>query len=94
MNADFLRARFDAPEELGVGIEEELFLLDADTLDLTPHAREVLEATDERPALQARDARGAAGDRHAAVPGRGVRDRLARGRPARPRRAPPNRTAG
>ena len=45
MNADALRARFDAPDELGVGIEEELFLLDRETLDLTPYAREVVEAT-------------------------------------------------
>ena len=43
MNADTLRARFDAPDELGIGIEEELFLLDAETLDLLPRAREVLE---------------------------------------------------
>ena len=43
MNADTLRARFDAPDELGIGIEEELFLLDPETLDLLPRAREVLE---------------------------------------------------
>ena len=34
VNADALRARFDAPDELGIGIEEELFLLDPETLDL------------------------------------------------------------
>jgi carboxylate-amine ligase len=45
VNADTLRARFDAPDELGIGIEEELFLLDPETLDLAPHAREVVEAT-------------------------------------------------
>src|SRR3954469_13200087 len=40
-----LRAAFEAPPVLGVGVEEELFLLDADTLDLLPRAREVLERT-------------------------------------------------
>jgi carboxylate-amine ligase len=45
VNPDTLRARFDAPDELGIGIEEELFLLDRETLDLAPHAREVVEAT-------------------------------------------------
>ena len=49
MNADTLRARFDAPDELGVGIEEELFLLDPETLDLLPHAREVIERVDGDP---------------------------------------------
>ena len=44
MNADTLRGRFDAPDALGIGIEEELFLLDPETLDLDPHAREVIEA--------------------------------------------------
>jgi glutamate---cysteine ligase / carboxylate-amine ligase len=43
VNADVLRARFDAPDELGIGLEEELFLLDGETLDLLPNAREVLE---------------------------------------------------
>jgi carboxylate-amine ligase len=43
VNAELLRARFDAPDVLGIGIEEELFLLDPDTLDLRPQAREVLE---------------------------------------------------
>ena len=36
ITADALRARFDAPDALGIGIEEELFLLDAETLDLLP----------------------------------------------------------
>jgi carboxylate-amine ligase len=45
VNADVLRARFDAPDALGIGIEEELFLLDGETLDLLPQAREVLERT-------------------------------------------------
>ena len=49
MNADTLRARFDAPDALGIGIEEELFLLDPETLDLDRHAREVVEATDGDP---------------------------------------------
>jgi glutamate---cysteine ligase / carboxylate-amine ligase len=40
-----LRAAFDAPSPLTVGIEEELMLLDPGTLDLTPRAREVLERT-------------------------------------------------
>ena len=43
MKADTLRARFDAPDALGIGIEEELFLLDGESLDLLPNAREVLE---------------------------------------------------
>jgi carboxylate-amine ligase len=43
VKADTLRARFDAPDALGIGIEEELFLLDAETLDLRPHAREIVE---------------------------------------------------
>jgi carboxylate-amine ligase len=49
VNADTLRARFDAPDELGVGIEEELFLLDPESLDLTPHAREVVDAAGDDP---------------------------------------------
>jgi glutamate---cysteine ligase / carboxylate-amine ligase len=49
VNADTLRARFDAPDALGVGIEEELFLLDAETLDLLPHARAVIEGVDGDP---------------------------------------------
>ena len=49
MNADTLRARFDAPDALGIGIEEELFLLDPETLDLLPNAREVLERTPDDP---------------------------------------------
>ena len=43
--ADELRAVFDAPEPLTVGIEEELMLLDWQTLDLAPVAPAVLEAT-------------------------------------------------
>ena len=39
-----LRATFDAPAPLTVGIEEEVMLLDAQTLDLAPRAEEVLSA--------------------------------------------------
>jgi carboxylate-amine ligase len=45
ISADELRDRFDAPDALGVGLEEELFLLDPETLDLLPRAREVVEGT-------------------------------------------------
>jgi carboxylate-amine ligase len=41
--ADDLRELFDAPAPFTVGIEEELMLLDPDTLDLTPRARELKE---------------------------------------------------
>jgi len=47
--AHALRARFDAPDTLGIGIEEELFLLDPETLDLAPRAREVIERTGDDP---------------------------------------------
>jgi carboxylate-amine ligase len=43
---DQIRAIFDAPAPLTVGIEEELMLLDPDTLDLTPKANELLERTE------------------------------------------------
>jgi carboxylate-amine ligase len=48
--ADELRAAFDAPAPLTVGLEEELMLLDPETHDLTPRAAEVLEtvAGDDR----------------------------------------------
>jgi carboxylate-amine ligase len=39
---DALRARFDASGPLTVGIEEEVLLLDPESLDLTPRAAEVL----------------------------------------------------
>jgi carboxylate-amine ligase len=42
--ADDLRAAFDAPAPMTVGLEEELMVLDPSTLDLSPVAREVLEA--------------------------------------------------
>lgn len=50
MVAARLRASFDAPGPLTVGIEEEVMLLDAATGDLRPRAGEVLEALagDER----------------------------------------------
>ena len=48
-SADDLRAAFDAPEPLTLGLEEELMLLDPETLDLLPRAAEVVDA--------ARDAR-------------------------------------
>ncbi len=44
-----LRAAFDAPEPLTLGLEEELMLLDPGTLDLLPRAAEVVDAArDER----------------------------------------------
>src|SRR4051812_32257938 len=44
VDPDSLRARFDAPAPMTIGVEEELMLLDARTLDLAPRAREVLDA--------------------------------------------------
>jgi carboxylate-amine ligase len=44
-----LRAAFDAPAPLTLGLEEELMLLDPESLDLLPRASEVVErASDER----------------------------------------------
>jgi carboxylate-amine ligase len=37
-----LRAAFDQPSSVTVGLEDELMLLDGETLDLAPHASEVL----------------------------------------------------
>jgi glutamate---cysteine ligase / carboxylate-amine ligase len=45
--ADDLRAAFDAPEPLTVGLEEELMLLDPETLDLLPRAASVVEQADD-----------------------------------------------
>jgi carboxylate-amine ligase len=45
LTPEALRAAFAAPSEMTVGIEEELMLLDARTLDLAPRAHEVLAAT-------------------------------------------------
>jgi carboxylate-amine ligase len=39
-----LRTAFDAPEPLTLGLEEELMLLDRETLDLLPRAAEVIDA--------------------------------------------------
>jgi carboxylate-amine ligase len=44
-----LRAIFDAPAPLTVGIEEEVMLLDPETLDLAPRAEEVLAASGADP---------------------------------------------
>ena len=44
-----LRAAFDAPEPMTVGLEEELMLLDPETLDLLPRAAKLVDAAgDER----------------------------------------------
>jgi carboxylate-amine ligase len=43
-SSERLRAAFDAPAPLTVGIEEEVMLLDRATLDLAPRAEEVLAA--------------------------------------------------
>ncbi|MDQ4048110.1 MAG: glutamate-cysteine ligase family protein, partial [Actinomycetota bacterium] len=43
-SAERLRAILDRPGDLTVGIEEELMVLDPDTLDLTPRAEELLAA--------------------------------------------------
>ena len=43
---DQLRGIFDAAAPLTVGVEEELMLLDPETLDLTPKSKELLERTD------------------------------------------------
>jgi glutamate---cysteine ligase / carboxylate-amine ligase len=52
-SADDLRTAFDAPEPLTVGLEEELMLLDHETLDLLPSAAAVVEsARDERIKLE------------------------------------------
>jgi glutamate---cysteine ligase / carboxylate-amine ligase len=50
LSAETLRAPFEVPSAMTVGLEEELMLLDARTLDLAPRAHEVLAATggDER----------------------------------------------
>jgi carboxylate-amine ligase len=42
--ADELRAAFDAPAPLTLGLEEELMLVDAETLDLVPRAVEIVES--------------------------------------------------
>ncbi len=47
-----LRAAFDAPEPLTIGLEEEVFLLDPESLDLTPRAAEVIERTGRDPRIK------------------------------------------
>ena len=47
--AGAIRAAFDAPGPMTVGIEEELMLIDPSTLDLAPRARELLERVDGDP---------------------------------------------
>jgi glutamate---cysteine ligase / carboxylate-amine ligase len=42
LTADVLRSRFDAVVPFSVGLEEELMLLDGETLDLLPRAAEVI----------------------------------------------------
>ncbi len=49
MTSHELRAPFDAAAPLTVGVEEELMLLDAGTLDLAPRATEILAALDGDP---------------------------------------------
>jgi carboxylate-amine ligase len=48
-NADALRAAFDAPAPPTVGLEDELMVLDAATLDLVPRAPELLARLDGDP---------------------------------------------
>src|SRR5947209_19638034 len=43
LSAKELRARFDAPEPLTIGLEEEVMLLDPASLDLAPVAANVLD---------------------------------------------------
>src|SRR5919199_5863654 len=45
LTPDALRAPFEEPAPMTVGIEEELMVLDARTLDLAPRAPDVLAAT-------------------------------------------------
>lgn len=49
MTTDELRAVFDAPDPLTIGLEEEVMLVDAQTFDLVPVAAEIL---DGRPGLK------------------------------------------
>jgi carboxylate-amine ligase len=50
--AEDLRAAFAPDRPMGVGLEEETMLLDAETLDLAPRAREVLESAPAGAALK------------------------------------------
>ncbi len=47
--ASELRTRFDAADPYTIGLEDELMVLDSDTLELTPRAQEVLSRTGEDP---------------------------------------------
>jgi carboxylate-amine ligase len=49
LTADSIRAAFDTPGPLTVGIEEELMLVDPATLDLAPKATELLERVEGDP---------------------------------------------
>src|SRR3712207_4551160 len=49
VDAEQLCAAFDAPAPLTVGLEEELMLLDAETLDLTPRSADVLARVERDP---------------------------------------------
>lgn len=49
LNADELRAAFDAPEPLTVGLEDEVMLLDEESLDLAPRAAGLLERLEGDP---------------------------------------------
>ena len=53
LSARGLRAAFDAPAPFTVGLEEELMLLDPETLDLAPVAADVLERLDGDPRFKA-----------------------------------------
>jgi glutamate---cysteine ligase / carboxylate-amine ligase len=49
LTAADIRAAFDEPAPLTIGVEEELMLVDPPTLDLAPRARELLERVDGDP---------------------------------------------
>src|SRR5215210_6550080 len=51
-SAASLRERFDAVTDHTVGVEEELMLLDPETLDLLPQAARVAEAVGDRVSLR------------------------------------------
>ncbi len=51
-SAEQLRARFEAVEPLTVGLEEEVFLLHPETLDLVPAAREVVDRAGGDPRIK------------------------------------------
>ena len=87
-----LRAASTRPDALGIGIEEELFLLDGG--DARPAAARPRgdRAHRRRPALQARAARVAARDRHAAVSRRAGRGRRAASPRGATSRRPPRRS--